>query len=306
MTTPPIPVLAGPTASGKSALSLRLAEQLPLEVISADAMMVYRGMDIGTAKPTLEERLRVPHHLIDVVAPDEAFHVAAFVARAEAAIGEVLARGALPLVVGGTGFYIRALSEGLPTVPSADGDAQRPLWERFEREGLSRLERDLWERSPEDAARAQRNPRRVVRALEIWARTGRSPADFPVLPPRYAYSKRVLLPEPEALERAVVRRTEAMFRAGLAAEVEGLLARYPAATTALQAIGYKEVRAFLEGRVTLEEAQAQVVAATLRYAKRQRTWFRKEPGAQALEGGVEKNAAALLAALEGWLRTLKG
>jgi tRNA dimethylallyltransferase len=296
-----IPVLTGPTASGKSALALRLAARLPLEIISADAMMVYREMDIGTAKPSLEERRRVPHHLIDVVAPDEPFDVATFVARAEAAIDEVIARGALPLVVGGTGFYIRALSEGLPTVPPVDPAAQRPLWERFAREGLAGLEGELAARSPRDALRAQRNPRRVVRALEIWRRTGRSPADFPLRPPRFAYRKWVLLPAPAALAGAIERRTEAMFRAGLVAEVERLLARYPAATTALQAIGYKEVRAYLEGHASLEEARQEVMGATLRYAKRQRTWFRKEPGAHLKEiGGAGEES--LLAELEAWLR----
>ena len=159
--TQTIPVLAGPTASGKSALALNFAETFPLEIISADAMMVYRGMDIGTAKPTREERARVLHHLIDVVNPYEPFNVADFVRLAEQAVNEVLARGALPLVVGGTGFYIRALSEGLPTVPSADPARQAELWEIFEREGLEPLQRELHAFSPEDARRAQRNPRRV-------------------------------------------------------------------------------------------------------------------------------------------------
>lgn len=294
-------MLAGPTASGKSALALRLAERQPLEIISADAMMVYRGMDIGTAKPSPEERRRVPHHLIDVVAPDEPFDVATFVTLAEAAITEVLARGALPLVVGGTGFYIRALSEGLPTVPPADPAVQHPLWERLAREGLAELERELAARSPRDALRAQRNPRRVVRALEVWHRTGRSPADFPPSPPRFTYRNWVLLPEPAALARAIERRTEAMFRAGLVAEVARLLARYPGATTALQAIGYKEVRAHLEGRASLAEARQAVLSATLRYAKRQRTWFRKEPRAHLREVGGDEGGA-LLEELSAWLR----
>lgn len=298
---PVIPVLAGPTASGKSALALRLAERLPLEVVSADAMMVYRGMDIGTAKPTLEGRARVPHHLIDIVDPDEPFHVAAFVARAERAIGEVLARGKLPLVVGGTGFYIRALSEGLPSVPAADPEVQRPLWERFEREGLDGLERELERRSPADAARAQRNPRRVVRALEILDRTGRAPADFPLSAPRFSYSKRVLTPEPAELTRAVAARTEAMFAAGLVAEVAALLARYPAPLSALQAIGYKEVQRALTGQIGMAQAQTEVKLATLRYAKRQRTWFRREPGGTPLETSLETSVATPLKQLEAWL-----
>lgn len=289
-----VPVLGGATASGKSALALRLAEGFALEVVSADAMMVYRELDIGTAKPTLEERARVPHHLIDVAGPDERFSVARYVKLAEAAIAEVLARGKLPLVVGGTGFYIRALTQGLPTTPEADPEAQRPLWRRFEREGLAGLERDLYALSPDDAERAQRNPRRVIRALEVWQRSGRSPADFPLSTPRYRYSKRRLEPGPGTLERAISRRTEEMFAAGLVGEVESLLRRYPGATTALQAIGYKEVQDALSGNITVAAAQHAVTQATLRYAKRQRTWFHKEPGMQPLRAA---EAAAWLTQL---------
>lgn len=285
-TDPVIPVLGGPTASGKSALALGLAEAFGLELVSADAMMVYRGLDIGTAKPTPEERVRVPHHLLDVADPDEAFSVARFVRLAEAAIGDVLARGRLPLVVGGTGFYIRALTEGLPTVPAADPELQRPLWGRLRREGLDALEAELYARNPADAARAQRNPRRVVRALEVWERTGRSPASFPLTTPRFRYSKRRLEPEPPELGARIVRRTEEMFAAGLVGEVSRLSERFPAATTAFQAIGYKEVRAALLGAYPLEDAPEAVTRATLRYARRQRTWFAREPGAARLEPGA--------------------
>ena len=289
-----VPVLGGATASGKSALALRLAEDFALEIVSADAMMVYRELDIGTAKPTPEERARVPHHLIDVAEPDERFNVARYVRLAEAAIAEVLARGKLPLVVGGTGFYIRALTQGLPTTPETDLEVQQPLWRRFESEGLAGLERDLYALSPDDVERAQSNPRRVIRALEVWQRSGRSPADFPLTQPRYRYSKRRLEPGPDALERAIAERTEAMFAAGLVGEVERLLRRYPGATTALQAIGYKEVQAALAGRVTVAAAKDAVAQATLRYAKRQRTWFHKEPGMQPLHAA---EAAAWLAGL---------
>lgn len=290
-----IPVLTGATASGKSALALRLGVQYGLELISADAMMVYREMDIGTAKPTLEEQARVPHHLIDVVAPDEPFSVARYVTQAERAIGEVLARGRLPLVVGGTGFYIRALTEGLPTTPRADPDVQRGLWERLEREGLASLERELMTLSPEDVARAQRNPRRVVRALEVWGRTGRSPASFPLTTPAYRYSKRLLEPSLPELEAAIARRTEAMFAAGLEDEVRRLLEHHPRATTALQAIGYKEIQESLNGETTSAEAKVAVFQATLRYAKRQRTWFRKEPRLEPLD---PRDAEAWISSLQ--------
>lgn len=277
-----IPVLGGATATGKSALALHLAERWPLELVSADAMMVYTGMDIGTAKPTLAERQRVPHHLIDVVPPDVRFSVVRYVTLAERAIGEILARGRLPLVVGGTGFYIRALTQGLPTTPEADPVVQGALWERLGREGLAALERDLTQLSPLDAERAQRNPRRVVRALEIWQRSGRSPASFPLTTPHFRYSKRRLERPLPDLERATVKRTEGMFANGLVDEVQGLLARYPTATTALQAIGYKEVREALLGKMSVSEAQGAVARATLQYAKRQRTWFQKEPETEPL------------------------
>ena len=274
-----IPVLAGPTASGKSALALELAGIFPLEIISADAMMVYRGMDVGTAKPAQEERARTPHHLIDVVNPDEPFSVADFVHLTERAIGEVLARGALPLVVGGTGFYVRALSGGLPTVPPADPARQAELWEVFEREGLELLQRELHAFSPEDAERAQRNPRRVVRALEIIRLTNRAPSSFGRTTPRFRYDKRLLLPSVGALEPRIKARTERMFQQGLVDEVRELLRRFPERPTAVQAIGYKEVSAFLEGRAALDETKEAVTLATTQYAKRQRTWFRREPGA---------------------------
>ena len=249
-------------------------------------MMVYRGLDIGTAKPTRAERARVPHHLIDVAEPNEPFSVARYVALAEEAVAVVTARGTLPLVVGGSGFYIRALTQGLPTTPAADPEAQRPFWERFAEGGLEGLERDLYALSPDDALRAQRNPRRVVRALEVWDRTGRSPSDFPLTRPRYRYSKRRLEVPYERLEQAVTARTEQMFARGLIAEAEQLWQQYPDATTARQAIGYKEViAAFTEHPDQTSSRQTVIHAvtrATLHYAKRQRTWFQKEPGMEPL------------------------
>ncbi|MDZ7703488.1 MAG: tRNA (adenosine(37)-N6)-dimethylallyltransferase MiaA [Trueperaceae bacterium] len=306
-----IPVLAGPTASGKSDAAVALGTVAleawalaagwgGLELVSADAMMVYRGMDIGTAKPSAAERARVRHHLIDVVDPDEPFSVADYVGRAEAAIADVVARGRLPLVVGGTGFYIRALSQGLPTVPAADPAVQAPLWARVEAEGLEPLHQDLATLSPADAERAQHNPRKVVRALEVLQRTGRPPSNFPFTEPAFRYDKRVLLPPADDLTARIEARTEAMFAAGLVDEVQRLLGHYPHQPTALQAIGYKEVAAYLRGEVSLEGARAQVTLATVRYAKRQRTWFRKEPGAVP----IHNVGPAALPDLSAWLRDL--
>jgi tRNA dimethylallyltransferase len=275
-----VPVLGAPTASGKSSIALGLAEHYDLEIVSADAMQVYRGMDIGTAKPTPAERRKVSHHLIDLVTPAEGFSVADFVREAERVIGEVVARGNMPFVVGGTGFYIRALTEGLPTAPPADPAQQAELWQAFERTGLEPLLQELEHASPEDAHRAQRNPRRVVRALELLRRTGKPPSAFGLRPPAFRFEKVVLLPALEVLAPRIASRTEKMFARGLVGEVEGLLQRYPKQLTASQAIGYKEVVTYLQGQGSLEEAKAAVTLATRQYARRQRTWFAKEPHAR--------------------------
>lgn len=274
----PIPVLAGPTASGKTALALRLAEEFPLEVISADASMVYRGMDIGTAKPSQEERARVPHHLVDVLEPDQLFSVADFVQAAEAAIEDVRVRGRIPLVVGGTGYYIRALSEGLFELPEPDRGVQSRIWQELETRGFDALREELAGVSPTDAERVGRNPRRLVRAIEVLRRTGIPPAQAVKRGPRFSYRKLILWPGWDWLEPRLRQRTEEMFERGLVEEVRGLLERYPRMPTALQAIGYKEVAAYLRGEVGIEEARQQVFQATRAYARRQSTWFRREPG----------------------------
>ncbi|WP_243089843.1 tRNA (adenosine(37)-N6)-dimethylallyltransferase MiaA [Thermus neutrinimicus] len=273
-----IPVLAGPTGSGKTLLALRLGEELPLEVVSADATMVYRGLDIGTDKPSPEERQRVPHHLVDVLEPSEALSVVRWVELAEAAIADTLARGRVPLVVGGTGYYIRALSQGLPTLPPPDPRVQEALWRELAERGIEALVAELSRVSPEDALRVDGNPRRLVRALEVLRRTGLPPARFPPRPPRFAFKKLVLWPERSWLFPKLEERAKRQFARGLVEEVRALVARYPAMPTALQAIGYKEVVGYLQGAYSLEEALARDIRAVKAYAKRQYTWFRHEPG----------------------------
>ncbi len=317
---PVIPVLAGPTASGKSAsamrLALTLAGALPaakvaapggvapgagarVEIVSADAMQVYRGMDVGTAKPTAPERAAVRHHLLDVVDPSEPFSVAQYVRLAEAAIQTVLARGGVPLVTGGTGFYLRALRDGLPTVPPADQGAQAPLWEAVAAGRLRDLDAELWAAAPVDAARAAGNPRRIVRSLEVLRATGRPPSAFPRLRPRYSYSTAQLLPPMTELRPRIAQRTAAMFEGGLVAEVAELLRRYPEQPTALQAIGYKEVASHLRGEAGAAEARAAVELATVRYAKRQLTWFRSPAEAAALR--IEATGEGAFGRLLAWL-----
>ena len=284
---PRIPILAAPTASGKSSAALNLAKNLPLEIITADAMQVYRGMNIGTAKPTAAEQASVPHHLIDLVNPDESFSVAQYVNHAENAIQRVLDKGKLPFVVGGTGFYIRALKQGLPTVPAADLQVQAELWQTYETHGIKPLQDELELFSPVDAVRAQRNPRRVVRALEIIRRTGKAPSAFAFTTPAFTYEQVSLLPDMAVLSPRIHARAARMIQDGLVEEVKALLIRFPQQPTAMQAIGYKEIVAFLTHQCTLEDAQNAVALATVQYAKRQRTWFKKDDGEHYLNLAAE-------------------
>ncbi|PZA06564.1 MULTISPECIES: tRNA (adenosine(37)-N6)-dimethylallyltransferase MiaA [unclassified Meiothermus] len=296
----PIPVLAGPTASGKTELALRLAQELPLEVISADASMVYRGMDIGTAKPSRTERNRVRHHLVDLLEPSQPFSVAAYVQAAETAIEDVRSRGRIPLVVGGTGYYIRALSEGLFELPEPDPQLHQQLERELQERGFELMWKELAAVSPADAVRVGKNPRRLVRALEVLRRSGIPPAQVARRGPRFSYRKLILWPEWGWLEPRLRLRGEEMFRRGLVEEVRGLLERYPQMPTALQAIGYKEVAAYLRGALPLAETQERVFRATRAYAKRQFTWFRKEPGdVTYLPRGGEKAWEGLWA----WIRS---
>src|SRR5690606_12071749 len=206
-----VPALVGPTASGKSAAAMALAEEHGLEVVSADAMQVYRGLDIGTAKPTPEERRRVPHHLVDVVDPDERFSVARYVELAEAAIADVFARGRVPLVVGGTGFYLLALREGVPTAPEADLERQPPLWEAVAAGRVDELLAGVEPASTADAAGAARNPRGVVRSLEVLRPTGRAPSACPSTEPRFAYEVFLLDPPAAGLRSRIARRARQQF-----------------------------------------------------------------------------------------------
>jgi len=295
-------MLAGQTASGKSSIALELAEAHGLEIVTADAMQVYRGMDIGTAKPSAVEQRRVKHHLIDLVTPAESFSVAAYVEHAHSTIAAILERGSVPLVAGGTGFYLRALRQGLPTVPAADPEVQAPLWDEVERGRLSHLMAELAAVAPTDALRAGANPRRVVRSLEVLKRTGKPPSAFPYTAPRYSFSMLVLAPPPATLAERIAARTQTMFEAGLVAEVARLLEEYPVQATAFQAIGYKEVVDHVRGSCTLAEAIDRVTTATLRYAKRQRTWFKAEQGTTIVAAAGTK----ALPEVEEWLSALLG
>jgi len=312
---PPLGVITGPTATGKTAVSIALAERLArgAEIISADSMMIYRGMDIGTAKPTRAEMRGVPHHLIDVAEPDEPFSVARYRELAEAAIEEILGRGRLPLLVGGTGFYIRAVLDEYRFAAPPDEALRRELAEAARRHGPEWLHARLAEVDPARAAAIDpRNVRRVIRALEIFRKTGRAPSEFA---PRRAgdqtrYRARVfgLFMERERLYRRIEERVDAMLAAGLVAEVKGLLDRgYSRELPSMKGLGYKEIAAYLAGEVSYEEAVALLKRNTRRYAKRQFTWFKADPriywihvGEKADPGAIAEEILALTAGEQEW------
>jgi len=284
MTRAPLLVLAGPTASGKSALALALAREFPLEIVNADSLQVYRRMDIGTAKPSREERMEVPHHLIDVADPDEPYNAGRFVKEAEGAIAAIRERGNVPIVVGGTGMYVRALLRGLDPLPS-DPAVRKALDMRWEEEGGAGLHAELARIDPETAARVHPADRvRVVRALEITAVAGAVPSRVRAAwgggdPPAHRVLFLALGPQREDLYRRIDARTEGMFRRGLLDEVRDLLALgYGRELKPMCALGYRHAVAHLLDGVPLAETVEAVKRDTRRYAKRQETWLSAEPG----------------------------
>ncbi|WP_189642523.1 tRNA (adenosine(37)-N6)-dimethylallyltransferase MiaA [Deinococcus piscis] len=283
---PALPVLTAPTAAGKSALALRLAQEYGLELISADAFTVYRGLDIGTAKPSRAERTQVPHHLMDVADVTESYDVTRWVEGAEAAATEILARGRRPLVVGGTGFYLRALISGLPLAPAADPAARAEVEAELESRGLDALLNDIERVRPDQIPRMERNPRRVVRALEVYRRTGQFPADFGWRTPNFAAQVVAFSPPLPELEERIAERTRQLLAGGWPQEARWLAAQVPPDTqplpTAWQALGYREALALAQGELSLDEAAQQITQATRRYAKRQRTFIRTQLGAELL------------------------
>ncbi len=294
----PVLALVGPTAAGKTELALAVAERLGAEVVSADAMLVYRGMDIGTAKPTPEERGRVPHHLVDLVDPGEEFSVARFQPLARAAIAEVLGRGRVPLLVGGSGLYFQAVVDEF-VFPPTDPALRARLETEAAEVGLPELYRRLAEADPPAAAKIQPgNLRRTVRALEVMELTGRPFSSFRVAMDapvsRYRLTVLGLDPGTELLRARVAERVEAMAEAGLVEEVRRL-AGQPLSRTARQALGYKELLDAMEQGTPVSEALEAVVRRTRAYARRQLAWFRRDPRVRwsTLPPGPERVALAL-------------
>ncbi|MCS7281849.1 MAG: tRNA (adenosine(37)-N6)-dimethylallyltransferase MiaA [Anaerolineae bacterium] len=304
----PSPVIAiiGPTAVGKTGLSIYLAERLNGEIVSADSRLFYRGMDIGTAKPTPQERARVPHHLIDIAEPNETIGLAQFLQLAHSAIADIHARGRLPFVVGGTGQYVRALLEGWspPAVPP-DPALRAQLEEEARREGPQVLYARLAALDPQAAAKIDpRNVRRVIRALEVCLRTGRpfsaqrTSASLP-----YRVLQVGLTMDRKALYARADERVEAMMRAGLMEEVRRLLeAGYTWDLPAMSGLGYIQFRPYFEGRATLEEVVAQIKRDTRRLIRHQYAWFRlSDPRIHWFDVG-HTGSKEILAFVEAWLK----
>lgn len=271
--------IVGPTATGKSALALRLAQRLGGELVNADSRQVYRGMDIGTAKPSSEERARVRHWLIDVVAPDEPFSLGRYLDLAHEALADCWWRGVLPILVGGTGQYVWALLEGwkVPRVPP-DRRLRAELEALAKREGAQRLADELAKIDPESAARIDpRNVRRLIRALELYRLTGRPLSAWRARePPTFAWTAIGLACERHELYRRIDARVDAMFRAGLVDEVRRLVERgYGCDLPSMASIGYKEVCAYLAGELSPEEAVGRTKTETHRLARMQRNWFQQ-------------------------------
>jgi len=272
--------VVGPTATGKTDLAIRLALAFEGEIIGADSRQVYRGMDVGTAKPTAEQQARVPHWLVDVVDPDEEFGLARYLDLVQTALGEVWSRGRLPFLVGGTGQYVWALLEGwqVPRV-GPDWDLRRELEGRAQREGPQALHAEVAALDPEAAQRLDpRNVRRVVRALEVMRRTGRPfSACRTRRPPDFAWLALGLDLPSDELYRRIDARVDAMIEAGFVVEVRRLLGGgYRPDLPAMSGIGYRQVCQYLAGELSLEEAVARIKTETHRLARHQRNWFRRD------------------------------
>jgi tRNA dimethylallyltransferase len=279
--TPAVVAILGPTASGKSALGLALAEQLGGEILCCDSMQVYRGMDIGTAKPTPAEQAVVPHHLLDLVAPDAQFHAAAWAAAAREAIALVVARGRLPIIVGGTGLYYRALIKGLFEAPKPDPEIRARHQLEAEAQGIAALQERLRAVDPEAAAKILPGDLvRTSRALEVYEQTGVTISELrrrgAVAPPVLCAFSMLLDVAMDRLRPAISERVEGMMAAGFLAEVRRLRAAGFGGARALAALGYRQLGEYLDGALTLEEAVARTKLATVAFARRQRTWFRRE------------------------------
>ena len=281
---PQIITIAGPTASGKTALSILLAKEMDGEIVSCDSMQVYKDMDIGTAKPTPEEQQGIPHHMLSVAEPWEDFSVSRYCAMADPIVEDILRRGKSPIIVGGTGLYMDALIRGNAFAPCPSTGRREELEALAASQGIEAVIERLRAVDPGSAARLHpSDQKRIIRAMEVYLETGMTITEHnrktQEIPPKYHPIRFTLTDrQRQTLYDRIDRRVDAMVEAGLMEEIQGLLARgIPERCTAMQAIGYKEFVAALHGACSLEEAAGQVKQSSRRYAKRQLTWFRRNP-----------------------------
>ena len=294
---PRVICVVGPTACGKTTLGVLLAKKFHGEVVSVDSMQIYRGMTIGTAAPTAAEMDGVPHHMIAVAEPDEQWSAAKYTEMALPIIDDILARGKLPVLVGGTGLWLDALVKGHGFAGGhAGGEVRRQLQERLARQGIEPLLEELGKADPEAAERLHpSDEKRILRALEVWLETGKTITahneETKKLPPRYdAVWIGLRFEQREDMRALIDRRVDKMVEAGLLEEVRSLLAAgLPRESTALQAIGYKEFLGVLDGTVTVEQALEEVKLRSRQYAKRQLTWLRRNEAIHWIEWKKERD-----------------
>ncbi len=279
---PKVIVICGPTASGKTSLSIELAKKINGEIISSDSMQIYKDMSIGTAKPTIEEMQGIPHHLLDFVLPNQRYSVADFKQEATKKIEEILSRNKVPIIVGGTGLYVDALTKNI-TYPEIQIDIKyrEQLEELAQKNGLE----DLYKRAVQIDEQAMktissRDKKRIMRVLEIYHQTGKTKtqleAESRLIPPPYQYIIFAIDMNREKLYERINKRVDIMIEQGLIEEVKELKQKYKEFPTAMQGLGYKEVVEYLEGKITKDQMIEKLKMETRRYAKRQLTWFRKD------------------------------
>ncbi len=274
-------ILSCPTASGKTYVALQVAKELPVEILSADSRQIFKYATIGTAKPSNEEVRAVPHHFIDLLAPDEQWNAGKFAQESRNTIQEIFRRQCVPFVVGGTGLYIKSLIDGIADIPEADLELRQRLFRRYEKEGLQSLVNEL---KKVDRVAAEsidiQNPRRVLRALEIYYMTGMTRAEIEQQsndPLQHRILWFGLHWERDILYRRIEKRVDLMIQQGLIEEVKFLLEKgYTAESQALQSVGYAEIIEYLQGRLSKQDAIDLIKQNTRRFAKRQMTWFRRE------------------------------
>ena len=296
---PKIVVICGPTASGKTALGIQVAQQANGEIISSDSMQIYKDMDIGTAKPTEEERAQAVHHLVDFVSPDERYSVADFKKDATKKIEDILSRGKLPIIVGGTGLYVNSLIHNIEYKEEITDIEYRNELEKVD---LETLYKQAMEIDPEAATRVSQNDRkRITRILEIYHTTGKTKTQMEAesrQEVKYDYKIFVLTPERDKLYERINLRVDLMMQAGLVDEVRELLKKYKEFPTAMQGLGYKEVKEYLDGEITEEEMIEKIKQESRHYAKRQLTWFRQYKDATWLDTFDKNNVNIILEQLK--------